>query len=51
MLQQPVVAHDVVISSNPQDGAKVTEFPTTVELTFSGIPKKGLQYCCIESEI
>lgn len=40
LLQQPVVAHDVVISSNPQDGAKVTEFPTTVELTFSGIPKK-----------
>lgn len=40
LLQQTAFAHDVVISSNPQDGAKVTEFPTTVELTFSGIPKK-----------
>ncbi|MFP7364706.1 copper resistance protein CopC [Corynebacterium callunae] len=32
-------AHDVVISSNPENGSVVEEFPKTIELEFSGLPQ------------
>ena len=32
-------AHDVVLTSNPENGAVVEEFPETIELEFSGIPQ------------
>lgn len=32
-------AHDVVLTSSPENGAVVEEFPETIELEFSGIPQ------------
>ena len=32
-------AHDVVLSSTPENGSVVEEFPETIELEFSGIPQ------------
>lgn len=34
-------AHDVVVDSNPADGAVVEEFPETIVLEFSGEPREG----------
>ncbi|MDO5618632.1 copper resistance CopC family protein [Kocuria sp.] len=34
-LPGPVWAHDTLVSSNPGDGARVTQAPTEVELTYS----------------
>ncbi|WP_295629440.1 copper resistance CopC family protein [uncultured Corynebacterium sp.] len=32
-------AHDSVVSSVPADGARLSEFPERIEMTFSGIPR------------
>nr|WP_053545072.1 copper resistance protein CopC [Corynebacterium deserti] len=32
-------AHDVVLSSNPENGSVIDEFPETIELEFSGVPQ------------
>lgn len=32
-------AHDVVLTSNPENGSVVEEFPQTIELEFSGVPQ------------
>lgn len=32
-------AHDVVLTSTPENGAVIEEFPETIELEFSGIPQ------------
>lgn len=32
-------AHDVVVSSNPENGSVVEEFPKTIDLEFSGLPQ------------
>lgn len=34
-------AHDAVIGGDPADGATVNEFPESVTLEFSGIPREG----------
>lgn len=34
-------AHDVVLDSTPADGGSVSEFPDSVALEFSGIPREG----------
>lgn len=37
----PAAAHDVVIGSNPENKSVVDEFPSRIELEFSGEPKEG----------
>lgn len=37
----PASAHDVVVGGDPADGETVAEFPDTVTLEFSGIPRDG----------
>lgn len=40
-------AHDSVLSSNPADGAMLEEFPTRIELVFSGEPKPNFNTIAI----
>ncbi|WP_083879941.1 copper resistance CopC family protein [Corynebacterium ulceribovis] len=43
-------AHDSVIKSVPTDGGHVDEFPRTIEMTFSGIPKETYNTVAITHE-
>ncbi|MEJ5927130.1 copper resistance protein CopC [Corynebacterium sp. H128] len=43
-------AHDVVMRSTPGDGATVAEFPKTLELEFSGIPKESFNTIALSNQ-
>lgn len=42
-------AHDVVISSDPMDGATVAEFPRKISLEFSGIPQDSFNTIAVSN--
>lgn len=46
----PAFAHDAVVGGNPADGEVVTEFPTTITLDFSGIPKDGFNTIAVSDQ-
>lgn len=37
----PALAHDAVVGGNPADGEVIEDFPSSITLDFSGIPKEG----------
>lgn len=43
-------AHDAVVGGNPADGETLTEFPSTVTLDFSGIPKDGFNTIALSDQ-
>lgn len=43
----PALAHDSVIGANPEDGSVVQEFPSTIELEFSGEIQDGFNTLAI----
>ncbi|AGF73844.1 copper resistance CopC family protein [Corynebacterium halotolerans] len=45
-----VLAHDAVIGGNPADGAVVEEFPPSIELEFSGLPREGFSTLAITDQ-
>ncbi|AGF72635.1 copper resistance CopC family protein [Corynebacterium halotolerans] len=44
------LAHDVVVSGDPADGAVVEEFPRSIELEFSGIPREGFSTVAVTEQ-
>ncbi len=44
------LAHDVVVGGDPADGEVVEEFPRTIELEFSGIPREGFSTVAVTEE-
>ncbi len=42
-------AHDVVVSSTPEDGSVVEEFPEEIVLEFSGIPQDSYNYIALSN--
>lgn len=44
------LAHDVVIGGDPADGEVVEEFPRSIELEFSGIPREGFSTVAVTDQ-